>query len=87
VLDAVINAPQLHPGTVNEEEILTSLVPIIQELENKYGPPFALLENPARAAGADKENVCNMAYDMYERILKLPDTESATILRMFSAAM
>lgn len=63
-----------------ENDVIPKLQPIFADLATEHGDDIVMLQNPG-AANVDKAKVCSMAAGLYARILKLPPSESGTILR------
>jgi hypothetical protein len=64
------------PPTVAQEK----LVPVVQALAEEFGDDAQMLGNVA-APGVDRRKVCAITISLYDRILRLPEAEAATVLR------
>lgn len=68
--------------------VMPDLIEIMQSLEKKYGAEVMMaMENPAMSR-APKEEVCDMVYSMYRKILALEKQKAIDLLRvMFSNSL
>ena len=69
--------PQPKPP---EDLVAPKLQPIVAELNGQYGSDLQMLQNPA-APGVDKTKICAISTSLYEKILRLPASDSGKVLR------
>lgn len=84
-LDELIKTSNGKRPKPADEQVLPQLQPVMMALHEKYGASMAMIENPT-APGVDKEKVCSITYDMYQKILALPEAQAAVTLRWMLAA-
>ena len=56
------------------------LVPVVAGLADEFGDDAQMLGNVA-APGVDRQKVCAITISLYDRILKLPESDAAMVLR------
>jgi hypothetical protein len=70
------NPAEAVPPNVAQEK----LVPVVQALAEEFGDDAQMLGNVA-APGVDRGKVCTITISLYDRILKLPESDAAMVLR------
>jgi hypothetical protein len=68
-------APAVAPNVAQEK-----LVPVVQALAEEFGDDAQMLGNVA-APGVDRHKVCTITISLYDRILRLPESDAAMVLR------
>jgi hypothetical protein len=77
VFHSATHNPQPPPDAKESEELLE---PVRNELAEKYGSHLLIFQRTAKDS-AEREKVCNIGIDFYNRILSLPPKESSEVLR------
>lgn len=58
--------------------------PLFIALQEKYGDGMSVIDNPT-APGVDKEKVCSVTRDLYQKIAALPTDQAGLALRWMFA--
>jgi len=83
-LNELIKTSNTKRPVPSASEVMPILQPLIIEMSGVHGTSMSILDNPM-APGVDKEKVCSISRDLYQRILALPPERAALALRfMFS---
>jgi len=67
-----------------EEQIESQLTKLFADLTQRHGDDVLMLANP-ELGKAHKAELCQLTYDLYQTILRLPPQESAPLLRFMFA--
>ncbi|MEA9390072.1 hypothetical protein SJI19_05820 [Acerihabitans sp. TG2] len=82
--NALIIASYETPRTINTQQddamAQHELSLIFQQMLLLYGQDITMLDAPADP-NSDREKICEMTIDLYQRVLKLPAKQSSSVLR------
>jgi hypothetical protein len=83
-LDEIVKTSNVKHPTPPETQVMPYLQPVLIALHGKYGDGVSVIENPT-APGVDKEKVCSVTRDLYQKIVALPPDQAGQVLRWMFA--
>jgi hypothetical protein len=83
-VDEIIESSNSKRPVVRSGKVLPYFEPVMIALHEKYGDSVLIIDNPT-APGVDKEKVCRITRDLFQKIIALPPDKAGQTLRWIFA--
>jgi hypothetical protein len=83
-LDEIVKTSNSKRPKPPEKDVIAIMQPMFASLQEKHGDSVSIIQNPT-APGVDKEKVCSITRDLYQKVAALPVDQAGLTLRWMFA--